>query len=456
MNNDKHTASLGFSNSFEQRKQLELRQQQQTQRQLQLRQQLQRRRHTIQQRKSIQQAQGELMKFQRQQQQAVKNQEKIRQLPQRIIWNTLGNLPPSSGTYSQPTAPARRVAFTYYSTIPQVRNGKYSSYRAPQRNYEGRNVASPGVNQWQSNPDLISRSMVSPKQSDFIQSSPPQNQSLEGSNMPGNKGLGSLVSMSQTAPATGQRSVLSRILPSSDQGISRVENQLNGYLNSKPPIILTKTAEAQKTQFPVRSASYSSQTHQERPRNVKSNHELNTTFNTQTQNKEDGGNNQTQEIPKKKEKLFYFPIKRDTLIQMLPLNLQEKYKFLREARNTNTSKETLINKQNIKTQDSIDINFQNVTQMRDPPTDISYYGHTIQQMTQPKDFSTQQSKSAVLNSSRNSSTFDTGSIESNAAAISASETAPQTLNYNFSSGQSSIINQSNETSVIEEYEQIPL
>lgn len=51
---------------------------------------------------------------------------------------------------------------------------------------------------------------------------------------------------------------------------------------------------------------------------------------------------------RKKEKLFYFPIKRDTLVQILLTNLQEKFKSFDEKRSIDsTSQRTSTNKENV-------------------------------------------------------------------------------------------------------------
>ena len=46
----------------------------------------------------------------------------------------------------------------------------------------------------------------------------------------------------------------------------------------------------------------------------------------------------------KKEKLFYFPIKRDTLISLLPMHLQAKYRSLRDTRNENSTQIVSLSK----------------------------------------------------------------------------------------------------------------
>ena len=170
----------------------------------------------------------------------------------------------------------------------------------------------------------------------------------------------------------------------------QVGNQLNvSFKSETPPVVLTKTAETQEKQNLVNSSSYALEKQQEsHPRLIS-----NTTSNSSEGHVNMGGrqNIQSQEKPTRKEKLFYFPIKRDTLIQMLLLNLEEKYRLLRDTRNVTTSTQYEL---------------QNITKVIGPSENISNIAKTTQQIRQPIE------RTTTFNSSRNSSSsYGKGSNE---------------------------------------------
>ena len=326
MKSNKQGSPLGF-NPMEQRRQLELRQQQQQQQHQQhrLRQlQIQRKGQLIQQQKQIQQAQNvqqEMMQKQRQQLRAMKQQQNVKTL-HAALWNstvyknTPKNLQSSGGVISQSASPGR-LTFNSYPKTPQVSYGRHSPQWPLQNNSGDKNVAT------QNNPDLISRSMVSPKQTYFVQSSRSQSQVVGENNIPAterNKPGMNVTNRSGITPSSSGWNQL------------QLRNQVAAPLKPEPPpIMLTKTPETQGKQFPVNSVSYVFQKQKESPSSFNPNPLVNTTAKVERRgNMEDidGRKIQSQEKPTKKEKLFYFPIKRDTLIQMLPTNLLKKYSQL--------------------------------------------------------------------------------------------------------------------------------
>ena len=321
----------------------------------------------------------------------------------------------------------------------------YSPHAALQKEYEDRNFPLlQDFKQQQSNPDITSHSAVSPEQNGLENSSQTRSQVMEGNKMPANETQEvSLISVSAASTPMMQQPDVRRILPNVDQSANKfqyklnsqtkqnmsthdaafvsyhptrtitssgvemgpnnrtgailsksntplfrnsvsnnlqVENQLSvSFKSEPPPVVMTKTAETQEKQILDKPSSYVFQKQQESHQTL--------IFNTASNSSErhinlDGGQNiQSQEKPTRKEKLFYFPIKRDTLIQMLPLSLQEKYRLLRDTRNATTSPQYGI---------------QNITTRIGPSENISNIAHTIQQIGQPIEQTT------VLNSSRNS------------------------------------------------------
>lgn len=322
----------------------------------------------------------------------------------------------------------------------------YSQHVALQKEYEDRNFPLlQDSKQQQSNPDIPSQSAVSPEQNGLESSSQTRSQGMEGNKMPANETQEvSLISVSKASTPMMQRPDVKRILPNLDQSANklqyklnsqtkqnisthdsafvsyhptttitpsgvemgpnnrtgailskpntplsrdsvpnnlRVENQLSvSFKSEPPPLVLTKTAETQEKQILDEPSIYVFQKQQESDQTLISN---TTSNSSEIHVNVDGGQNiQSQEKPTRKEKLFYFPIKRDTLIQMLPLSLQEKYRLLRDTRNATTSTQ---------------YGLQNITTRIGPSENISNIAHTIQQIGQPNEQTT------VLNSSRNNS-----------------------------------------------------
>ena len=344
---------------------------------------------------------------------------------------------------SQSASPTR-AAFPYYGKVPQV--AQYESYYSPhaalQKEYEDRNFPLlQDLKQQQSNPDITSHSAVSPEQNGLENSSQTRSQVMEGNKMPANETQEvSLISVSEASTPMMQQPDVRRILPNvnkfqyklnlqtkqnmsthdaafvsyhptrtiTSSGVKmgpnnrtgailskpnmplfrnsvsnnlRVENQLSvSFKSEPPPVVLTKTAETQEKQILDEPSSYVFQKQQESHQTLISD----TTSNSPERlvNLDGGQNIQSHEKPTRKEKLFYFPIKRDTLIQMLPLSLQEKYRLLRDTRNATISTQ---------------YGLQNITTRIGPSENISNIAHTIQQIGQPIEQTT------VLNSSRNSS-----------------------------------------------------
>ena len=375
-------------------------------------------------------------------------------------YHTPKNLQSSRGVVSQSASPTRAVFPYYGRIPQVAHESYYSPHAALQKEYEDRNFPMlQDLNQQQSNPDITSQSVVSPEQNGLENSSQTRSHVREGNKITANETQEvSLISVSEESTPMMQRPDVRRILPNlgqstnnvqyklnsqTKQNISnhdaafasyhptrtitssgvemgpnnrtgailskpntplfrnsvsnnlRVENQLSvSFKSEPPPVVLTKTAETQEKQILDEPSSYVFQKQQEGHQTVISN----TTSNSSERHVNlDGGQNiQSQENPTRKEKLFYFPIKRDTLIQMLPLSLQEKYRLLRDTRNATTS-----------TQDGL----QNITTRIGPSENISNIAHTIQQIGQPIE------QTIVLNSSRNSSSsYGEGSNETRDSA----------------------------------------
>lgn len=163
---------------------------------------------------------------------------------------------------------------------------------------------------------------------------------------------------------------------------SEAGNQFNVSPKRERPQLLTQTAKGQVNQFSAKAAGSVFQTNNDGPPRVESEDDLNKTSQTEGQRGVgDGAENRTQEKTQKKEKLFYFPIKRDTLIRLLPSNLQEKYRSLRETRNINSTYEASINKKKENSTVLEDMKAQqNVAQKMDSSANVSNFKYSIRQI----------------------------------------------------------------------------
>ena len=292
-----------------------------------------------------------------------------------------------------------------------------------------------------------------------------------------------LTYQSGIVPSKANISLFTNPLPNHLQA----ENNLNAPLKTDPPPIMsTKTAAKQQKEF---------QLHHENPKSLNPNKRLNATTEMERRTYMANEQNvQSQGKPNKKEKLFYFPIKRDTLVEMLLSNLQEKFRSLRETKNVNSSSKTSGNKGSVTAQDSEAIKLKNIPVEIHSPAKSSGYGYPIIQRNElapkqsksetlnssttidasqasnnpnyifsPTNFSgygytitpPKQSKSETINSSRNilKKYFEAKNI-TNTATINAFQ-APKSPTSNFSAKQTSN-SQPTETSIIEEYKPIPL
>lgn len=282
-----------------------------------------------------------------------------------------------------------RATVSHYSKVPQV---LYQRYYSPSH------FPKQAFTEQQSHLDSSSRFLVAlPKHIgpvSSIQSSQSRSRVTERNKTPLNERQVSLITAPLVAKPTSRRSHLSRILSNSNQEINKLQYEVNSQTQSdnknaapvtyypsnkisasdgepslvnrswtslpKPytslsrnqlqvgdqskvslksestQAVLIKPVETQVKPFLVKPTGHAVQTLQKsQPPNRISSHLFIITPNTHGQsNMTDWQNDQSWENTTKKEKLFYFPIKRDTLIQMLPLNLQEKYKSLRETRNS--------------------------------------------------------------------------------------------------------------------------
>lgn len=517
MYNDKQTASPGY-NSLKQQRQLKL-QQQQKQKQFQMQQQLQSRQPLMQRQTFIQQGknvQQQMMEKQRQQREAfestVTNYQQSVAAPQTTPWrntayqNSQGNLQSNIIKVDpKPVSLGRAATFSvYYPKMPQHMYDQYSPFRRLQTNYRSNSVATRNFNPKQSNPEIKEYPMDSLRQNNVMESSLHDSQ-VQNNRMPIKEQV-PLVTVSQP---TWQSPDLNRVLqnftnlklqplqhnpnsvhasyqPTSqitypgvnvnptNQSQYRISqsnqlqagNPLNEAQKREPLQLLTQQAEGQVNQFTVKPASSVFQTHDGGPPRMESKYDLNKTSQTERRGGAgDGPDIPTQEKPKKKEKLFYFPIKRDTLIRMLPLNIQEKYRSLRETRNINSSYEASSNKKKENSTAFEDVKVQNVSHKIDPSPNISNFKYSVQQIKTGNDSITEyfdllpQSTSKIINSTTNSSNHGEMSMKSNnayATLISSPETRLETSSA-FSSPEQSEDIKPAETSIgIEEYKEIPL
>ncbi|KAL9985397.1 hypothetical protein ACROYT_G007801 [Oculina patagonica] len=477
--NDKQTASPGY-NSLEQQRQLKLQQQQQQQqkqKQFQIQQQLQSRQQLMQRQTFIQQGknvQRQMMEKLRQQREAfestVTNYQQNVAAPQSTPWrntayqNLQGNLQSNIlRVVPKPVSPGRAATLSAY--YPKM----------PQRIY----------NRQQSNPEIKEYVMDLPKRNLVVESSLHESQ-VENNLMPIKEHM-PRVALSQPATDTWQRPDLNRVLPNSGKNVTgltlqplqhdpnsvhvsyqltnqitypgvtvnptnqsqyrisqsnqlQAGNLINDAQKREPSKLLTQQAEGQVNQLSVKPASSVFQTHDSGAPSMESKHNLNKTYQIERRGGVgDEPETPAQEKPKKKEKLFYFPIKRDTLIRMLPLNLQAKYRSLRETRNINSSYEAFRNEKKENSTALEDMKVQNLTHKNDPSTNISNFKYSVQQIKTGNDSITEyfdllpQSTSKIINSTTNSSNDSEMLIKpNNATLISTPETGLETSNAIFS------------------------
>ena len=159
-------------------------------------------------------------------------------------------------------------------------------------------------------------------------------------------------------------------------------NQINVSPKREPPQSLTQTVRGKVNGISVQAASSVFQPNDNGPPGVESKGDLNKTSQTERRGGVgDGVENRTQEKTQTKEKLFYFPIKRDTLIRLLPSNLQEKYRSLRETRNINSTYEASIDQKKDSSSVLEDMKVQqNETQKMDSSTNVSNLKYSIRQI----------------------------------------------------------------------------
>lgn len=428
MYNNQKLASLGGNNLEQQRQlkskqqqyqrqqQLYNRQQQQKQKQLQMQQQLQKRQQLIQQQKFLQQernVQREMMEKQRQQQNAF--EATVTNFQQNVV------APQSTTRRSFALLPGRAATFsTYYPNVPQT-------------NYGINKVATGNVNRQQRHPEIKEYSVDSLQQNNNVIESSLHNSQVQNNRMAIKERV-PLVMVSQLQPATSTLPLpdLNKVVPSPHQNFTRLtvrplqhnpisahvsyqptsqiditsprinvsstnpsqyrisqSNQLqagnpsNDALKREPPQLSTQQAAEEVNQFSF-SPSPVFQRHADGPPrpSMELNHHLNKTSQTERRGGVgDGPEIPTQERLKTKEKLFYFPIKRDTLIRMLPLNIQEKYRSLREARNINSSYEAAHDKEKENTTALEEMKIQNATHKNNFTTaSISNVKYSVRQI----------------------------------------------------------------------------
>ena len=336
------------------------------------------------------------------------------------------NLQSNARVDSRFVSPARAASWSsYYSKSPQPIHERFFTYRTLQEKTRS-NVANGDFNQQLSKSEVGANSVGLTKQNVVLKSSL-QNSEMEKSLTPMKEQVGP-VTVSQPVMSTWQRPDFNRVLPSSQRNATPLtsqpvqRNQSSVHVSSQlisdqiaspgdnvnptpqsqfrisssnqseegnQSIVLPKnessqlfaqSAKSQVNQFSVKVAGSVFQRNNDSPPSVDSRDESNRK--SQTQRRGGGGDGpETQKKPQKKEKLFYFPIKRDTLIRLLPSNLQEKYRSLRETRNINSTYEASIDKAKVKSKFLEDMNVQqNVAQKMDSSTNISKYKYSIEQI----------------------------------------------------------------------------
>ena len=137
--------------------------------------------------------------------------------------------------------------------------------------------------------------------------------------------------------------------PTNQIASTGLDIKLSNQAGRVPIGLLSGTAKTRKEDLVHKSVSYKFPNYYENAPNFNSNQMPNTTSKMDERtNVASESNVLPQKKLRKKEKLFYFPIKRDTLVQILLTNLQEKFKSFDEKRSINsTSQRTSRNKENV-------------------------------------------------------------------------------------------------------------
>ena len=437
MYHNQQSASLGYNNLEQQRqlkskqqqyqrqKQLYQRQQQQKQKQLQMQQQLQKRQQLIQQQKFIQQEQN----FQRE---MIEKQRQQRDAFEATVTNYQQNVVAPQSTTKR--------NFEYPGPISSGRAATFSTYylNMPQTNYGINKVETGNVNRQQRNPEIKEYPVDSQQQNNNVIESSLHHSQVQNNRMAIKERV-PFVTMSQLQPATSSSPLqdLNKVVLSSHQNVTdptvqppqhnpvsahvsyqptnhitsprinasssnqsqyrisqsnqlQAGNPLNDALKREPSQLLTQQAAGQVNQFslkPTPSSLFQTQADGLPRSSMELNHDLNKTSQIEGRGGVgDGPEIPTPEKPKTKEKLFYFPIKRDILIRMLPLNIQEKYRSLREARNINTSYEASNNKEKQNTTALENMKIQNVTHKNYYGTaSISNFRYSVRQIKRGDD-----------------------------------------------------------------------
>ena len=401
---------------------------------------MQRRQKVIEQQKLVQQReqnfQREMMEKQRQQREALpesltpNNHQHVITPQSQTPWrnpayqNWQKNLPSNGRVNSRFVSPVHAESWTsYYPKTPQSTHGRYSATYGTLQEKTKSNLENGNFNQQGSNSEVGANS-VGLTQENVVLKSSPQNNQVERNLTPMKEQV-RLTTVSQPVTSAWKRPDFNSVLTNSQQNVTPLTekyNQSDLHVSSKPITnqiaspgvdvnsttqsqvsssnqseagnqinvspkresfqFLTQTVKGQVNQFSLKAASSVFQTNNDGPLSVESKDDLNKTSQT-----EEGGSvgdeaeNRTQEKAQKKEKLFYFPIKRDTLIRLLPSNLQEKYRSLRETRNINSTYEAAIDKKKEKSTVLEDMKVQqSVTQKIDSSTNISNLKYSIRQI----------------------------------------------------------------------------
>ena len=481
--NDKQKSSIGY-NTLEQQRQLELQQQQQQQKQkqLQIQQQMQRRQKVIEQQKLLRQEQNvqrEMMEKQRQQREAliespITNNHQHFDAPQSTPWrnpayqNWQKNLQSNARVDSRFVSPLHAASWrSYYSKNPQPAHKRYFASDGTLQEKTRNNVANSNFNQQLSNSEVGTNS-VSLTQQNVVLKSSLQNSQVERNLTPmrGVKEQVHLATVSQPVTSAWQRPDFNRVLPSLHQNVTPVtlkplqHNQNDVHVRPQlisnqitspgvdvnlttqsqfrisssiqlkagnqfnvppkkesPQLLLTQAAKA------VKAAGSVFHTNNDGPPGMESKNDLNKTSQTERRGGVgDGAENRAQEKTHKREKLFYFPIKRDTLIRLLPSSLQEKYRSLRETRNINSTYETSIDKKKASFTTLEDMKVQqNENQKMDSSTNISNLKYSIRQIKTGNDSITEYFD-LLPQSTPNSSSNSEEPIKSSNASIVPSTT----------------------------------
>ena len=468
--------SIGY-NALEQQRQLELKQQQQQQQQQQkqkqmLLQQMQKRQKVIEQQKLVQQQQNfqrEMMEKQRQQRETlieppITNNHQQVVAPQSTQWgnpaayqNWQKNLQSNARVDSRFASPVRAVPWSsYYPKTSQSTHERYLATYGTRSNVANGNfnqqlsssevgVNSVGLNQqnvvlksslqnnqvasnrtpmeeqvrpvtvsqpvtstWK-RPDLTDKLLLSSQRNDTPLTLQPVQYNQSDVHV-----SSQLISNHITSPGVDVNPTTQARFKSSSSNQLEAGSQINVSPKREPPQSLTQTVRGKVNEISLKAASSVFQPNDSGPPGVESK-----TFQTERRGGVgDGAENRTQEKTQKKEKLFYFPIKRDTLIRLLSSNLQEKYRSLRETRNINSTYDAMDKK---KDSSSVleDMKFQqNITQkMADSSTNISNVKYSVRQIKTGNDSITEYFDLMPQSTLRNSSYQSEESIKSSNATI---------------------------------------